>query len=429
MDTKVQASKPLVLYFHIHQPKRLRRIGFLDIGSGFEYFDEAMNAAIAQKAARECYLPVTAMLRDLCKDLKNVRLTFSISGVALEQFEKYTPEVIDSFRSLVATGCIEMLGETSHHTLASLTPNDEFPNQVREHTTLLEKYFNVRPNIFRNTELIYNNSIGARVAQLGFKGILCDDVDRVLLNKTHNAIYRHPWNRDFKILLRNNSLSDDIGFRFVTAAGKLDLEKYFNAIESSEGIVTLGLDYETFGEHQPASTGIIDFLKGLITKASQSDRIQMMTPTEAFKASNGNEKLDVTDFISWADEAKDISAWLENEIQNEAFMLLQSLEEQVKNSNNHELLDTWRNLQTSDHFYYMSTKNGPDGEVHAHFRPYNSPYEAYINYMNILNDFKLKLQRAQSHDLMESVEYERRHENVPKWAEKAQTDYHELTSR
>lgn len=429
LNSNNRSGKPLVFYFHIHQPRRLRRIGFLDIGSGFDYFNESFNADVARKAARECYLPVNAMLTKLCRELKNVRLTFSISGVALTQFERFVPEVIDSFRDLVKTGCVELLGETSHHTLASLTPNDEFPNQVREHTALLEKYFNVRPAVFRNTELIYNNSIGARVAQLGFKGILCDDVDRVVMHKSKHAVYRHPSDKEFKILLRNNTLSDDIGFRFITGTGKLDLDRYLKAIESCDGPVTIGVDYETFGEHQPASTGIIDFLEGLIRKASQSDRVKMMTPSEVFNGSKPEDKLDVTDFVSWADEAKDLSAWLENEIQNEAFMQMQNIEDQVRSSNSPELIDIWRNLQTSDHFYYMSTKGGPDGEVHSHFSPYNSPYEAYINYMNILNDFKLKLQQAPSHDPMESTEYERRHENVPTWAEKAQAEYHELTSR
>jgi alpha-amylase len=429
MDTKVEPGKPLVLYFHIHQPRRFKRIGFLDIGGDFDYFNESFNADITRKAARECYLPVNAMLTRLCGELKNVRLTFSISGVALTQFEKFAPAVIESFCALIDTGCVELLGETSHHTLASLTPNDEFPEQVREHTRLIERYFNVRPSVFRNTELIYNNSIGARVAQLGFKGILCDDVDRVLMHRNKHAVYRHPSNRDLKILLRNNTLSDDIGFRYITGTGKLDLDKYFMSIESTPGVVTLGLDYETFGEHKPASSGIIDFLQNMVVRASQSQHVKLMTPSDVISTVKAEGKLDIMEFVSWADEAKDLSAWLENEIQNEAFLLMQGVEDQVRNSGNHDLLDIWRNLQTSDHFYYMSTKSGPDGEVHSYFRPYNSPYEAYINYMNILNDFKLKLQHAPSHDPMESAEYERRHENVPTWAEKAQAEYHELTSR
>ncbi|HZY82467.1 MAG TPA: glycoside hydrolase family 57 protein [Cyclobacteriaceae bacterium] len=424
-----QPVKPLVLYFHVHQPRRLRRFGFLDIGDGHNYFNDSLNADIIQRTAQRCYLPVNDMLTNLCKALGNVRLTYSISGVVLGQFEKFAPEVIHSFQSLVNTGCVELLAETSHHSLASLMPNEEFPHQIEEHLNLIERHFHTRPTVFRNTELIYNNNIGARVAQLGFKGIICDDVDRVLMHNDHHAIYHHPSHRDFKILLRNNVLSDDIGFRFITGTGKLDLDRYFRSIESSIGVTTLAFDYETFGEHVPETAGIIDFLHDFIEKASRSNRVKLMTPTDVFSSVQANDKLDVPDFISWADEHKDLSAWLENDIQNEAFKMMQGLEEQVMKVNNPELTDTWRNLQTSDHFYYMSTKTAGDGEVHSYFSPYNSPYEAYINYMNILNDFKLKLQAAPPQNHTETTEHERRHEHTPNWAERAQADYHELTSR
>jgi alpha-amylase len=420
-------KKPLVISFHVHQPRRLRRVGFLDIGNDFDYFNDTLNEDVIKTIAHRCYLPVTHMLTKVCKELEDVRISFSISGIALMQFERYVPDVMQSFRALVDTGCVELLGETSHHSLACVMANDEFPNQVQEHAQLLERHFNVRPTIFRNTGLIYDNNIGARVAQLGFKGILCDDVDEVLMHKSHYATYHHPTNKDLTILLRNNTLSDDISFRFITGTGKLDIDRYFKALESAPGIVTLAVDYETFGEHQDDATGITGFLRQLITKATQSDHLKLMTPSEALSNWRAEGQLDVPNYTSWADESKDLSAWLGNEIQNEAFALLHGLEGDVKKLNNHDLLDVWRNLQTSDHFYYMSTKTGPDGEVNSHFSPYHSPYEAFINYMNILHDFKLKLQHTQSHNQMESVENERRHEHGPVWAEKAQADY--LTSR
>jgi alpha-amylase len=415
--------KPLVLFFHLHQPRRLRRVGFLDIGNNFDYFNDALNDDVIRTIAHRCYVPVTRMLTKLCKDLKNVKISFSTSGVALTQLEKFAPEVLQNFRALIDTGCVEVLSETSHHSLACIMPNDEFPGQIQEHSKMVERLFDVRPTVFRNTALIYNNNIGARVAQIGFKGIICEDVDEALMHRSHYATYQHPSNKDLTILLRNSTLSDDISFRYITGTGKLDVDRYFKIIESAPGIVTLGIDFETFGEHQPENTGINNFLRDFITKASMSEHVRLMTPSDVLSTSQAEYPLDIPEYTSWGDESKDLSAWLDNEMQHEAFNILLSMEDPVKNSNNHELLEIWRNLQTSDHFYYMSTKTGADGEVHARFSPYNSPYEAFINYMNILHDFKLKVQQVTSHDAMGSVEYERRHEHGPVWAERAQSDY------
>jgi len=423
------SAKSLVLYCNVHQPFRLRKVGFLDIGEEVSYFNHQLNETILQRIARTCYLPVNEMLKRLCEQHDNVRLTFSISGPAIKQFAMYAPEVLESFQALVATGKVELLGETSHHSLACLMPNDEFTQQVRDHSNLMLHYFGVQPTVFRNTELIYSNSIGSRVAALGFKGAVCDDVDRVLEGKRRTGVYRHPSERNFKILTRNNDLSDDIGFRFTDPHGLLDLKKYLRKIEQTEGVVALGFDYETFGEHKSLSTGIIDFLRDLIVNVASSKTMKMATPSEVFKENDPTEKFDSPDFISWADKDKDLSAWLGNEIQNEAFLFLQNLEEQVRSQTNVDILDTWRNLQTSDHLYYMSTKTHGDGEVHSYFSPYNSPYEAYINYMNILTDFQHKIQHSSHHDPTEVAEYERRHEPVPVWAERAQANYHELTSR
>lgn len=422
-------GKSIVLYFNVHQPFRLRKVGFLDIGDELKYFDDHVNEQILQRIARNCYLPVNEMLRRLATQHDNVRFTFSISGPAIRQFEKYAPEVLESFQALVATGKVEILGETSHHSLACLMPNDEFTEQIREHSNLMLHYFGVNPTIFRNTELIYSNSIGSRVATIGFKGAICDDVDRVLAGKQRTGVYRHPVVKDFKILTRHNELSDDIGFRYTTAEGNLDVGKYLKKVADAPGTITLGFDYETFGEHKSASSGIIDFLRDFIVNVGSSNNMKLATPSEVFKEITPTEKFDSPDFISWADKDKDLSAWLQNEIQNEAFLSIQNLQEIVKSSAKRETLDTWRNLQTSDHLYYMSTKTAGDGEVHSYFSPYNSPYEAYINYMNIVNDFEHKIHDAPSHESNEGIEFERRHEPVPVWAEKAQANYHEMTSR
>jgi alpha-amylase len=256
---------------------------------------------------------------------------------------------------------------------------------------------------------------------MGFRGIITE-------GKDHLGLYSHPYHSYFKILLRHNSLSEDIGHRFANNGG-LDVNEYFKRIEDSPGVTMLAMDYETFGEHASEDTGITKFLRDLILKVLSSDTVQLVTPSEVIKTNTISEKLDVPEFISWGDEGKDLSAWLENAIQNEAFLALQSIEDLVKKSGNREFLDTWRNLQTSDHFFYMSTKTNADGDMHSYFSHYNSPYEAYINYMNVLNDFRAKLQHAPAHDPMETLEFERRHEPVPHWAEKAQANYHELTSR
>ena len=389
---------PLVLYFHVHQPRRLKRLGFLDIGYGSEHFDDDLNDSIMRDAASRCYLPVNSMLTRLCKELKNVRVTFSISGIALKQFDMFAPDVLESFRTLINTGCVEILAETSHHSLTGLVSGDEFASQVREHSDLVEHYFNVKPVVFRNTELIYNNDIGARVAELGYNGIVCDDVSRVVRTKAKHAHYHHPDYKDLKILLRNNTLSDDISFRFLS----MDVQRYIDRIENTNGVVTLAMDYETFGEHQSEGTGVINFLRELVTTASNSHRVALMTPSDVFENHPVKGKLDVPESISWADEAKDLSAWLENDMQNEAFLIAHSLEDQVKQTNDPELIEHWRQLLTSDHFYYMSTKTGPDGEVHSSFSPYPSPHEAYINCMNVVNDFRLKVKQATPQEVIEA---------------------------
>jgi alpha-amylase len=413
LAANLQEARHLVLYFQVHQPMRLNKVNFLDIGRNPDYFNDSFNSDIINRTASNCYLQVNGMLARLIKEHDNIRLTFSISGVAIRQFEKFAPEVLESFKELHATGAVELLAETSHHSLSSLMPNDEFIEQVKDHVQLMNKHFGVTPSVFRNTELIYSNSIGSRVAHLGFKGILCDGVERVLKNRNTYGLYQHPVHDKFPILLRSNRLSDDIGFRFTQGPRKLDVDSYYQWLENTTGTVTLGLDYETFGEHQPGSTGIIKFLRELLIKAATTSSMTMATPSEVFESVKPEGKLDVPDFVSWADESKDISAWMENEMQKDAFQTLQTFEEEVRRSGDQELIDTWRNLQTSDHFYYMSTKGSDDGNVHSYFSHYDSPYEAFINYMNILSDFKLRLINTHAEPIERKTIVQR--ENVPSW--------------
>ena len=386
-------ERHVILYFQVHQPRRLRKLGFLDIGHTGDYFDEQLNKDIISRVSQNCYLPTNKMLRKLVEKFPQVKLCFSLSGVLIDQLEKYEPEALQSFKDLASTGAVEFLSETYYHSLSSLTPNEEFIIQVQAHRSLMEHHFGVYPEVFRNTELIYSNSIGSKVAQLGFKGILCDGVGRTLEGRSPYQLYRHPSQERFDILLRSNRLSDDIAFRFGNENSKFTVEdfcKWIYEVPGDESIVTLGMDYETFGEHFRASTGIVGFLEKLITKLNNDGLTKLTGPSTLFRKLHPHEKLDIHDFVSWADESKDISAWLGNDIQCDAFKTLQSLEESIMKTHNAAIIETWRNLQTSDHFYYMCTKGSADGNVHAYFSHYGSPYEAFINYMNTLTDLSLR---------------------------------------
>jgi alpha-amylase len=389
-------ARNVIFYFQVHQPRRLRHTRFFDIGSGMNCFDEQANRDIIERIALNCYLPTNAMLLNLIKKNPAIRIAFSISGIAIEQFEAYAPEVIDSFKALADTGAVEFLAETYYHSLAFMIPGHEFEIQVLKHADLIEKHFGKRPTVFRNTELIYNDDIGRRMASLGFRGIFTDGVRQVVKNnKSVNQLYQHPEESDLRIFLRNYMLSDDISFRFNQYGSRLTPEKYItwlSDIPAYDRIVNIALDYETFGEHQKRETGVVDFFKKLLTALSKSKTFRMLTPAEAIENLQPHSALSVPDFVSWADQERDLSAWLGNDMQRDAFKSMADLDRAVKSTNDNNILQHWRALQTSDHFYYMSTKTGSDGTVHNYFSPYPSPYEAFINYMNALTDFSVKLE-------------------------------------
>lgn len=276
-----------------------------------------------------------------------------------------------------------------------MIPGKEFETQVFKHAEKIYEHFGVRPVVFRNTELIYQNEIGKRISKFGFKGIIADGLERVLHQRSANHVFTHPEDDNLKILLRNYRLSDDIGFRFNHEGETLTPEKYISWLKNlpkTEEVVTLALDYETFGEHQKKETGIFRFLEGLFTSLANDKTFRMLTPCEAIDNLEAHSPLDAPQFISWADTERDLSAWLENEMQRDAFDSLLKMEYEVKSLEDEAVLDQWRSLQTSDHFYYMSTKKGSDGAVHNYFSPYRSPYEAFINYMNVITDLSMKLQ-------------------------------------
>lgn len=384
----------LNLYFQVHQPRRLRKFPFFDVGSDNSYFDDELNEKIVRRIAGECYLPANGLLLELIAMNPELKITFSVSGVALEQFEQFAPAVLKSFRQLAETGSVEFLGETYHHSLSYFISHEEFVEQISLHRRKLHKLLGVEPTFFRNTELIYSDDIGKTVADLGFAGMFIDGIPGVLHGRTPNALYRHP-HQDLVLFPRNYQLSDDIAFRYSDrnwSEWPLTGDKFARwlcAIPRHERFVSLGMDYETFGEHKKASSGIFDFLKVFVDAVTESNRFTFVTPSEAVRSVPAEQVISSERAISWADESRDLSAWLGNAMQRDAFDSLYKFHDTIIGNGNRRLIDAYRHLQTSDHFYYMSTKKDQDGAVHQYFSPYGSPYEAFMNYMNIVTDLEL----------------------------------------
>ena len=393
--------KTVCLYFQVHQPWRLKKYRFFNMGKDHNYLDDLLNRSIMQKVARQCYLPMNALLLKLIRENKGkFRCSFSITGIAIEQFRTYAPEVLESFKELAATGCVEFLAETYSHSLASLASKEDFTEQVKLHTALIKKEFGVKPTAFRNTELIYSDDIGAAVAEMGFRTMLAEGAKHVLGWKSPNYVYANAVNQKLRLLLRNYKLSDDIAFRFSNhqwpefplTADKFS--EWAHAANASGDLINLFMDYETFGEHQWESTGIFAFMEALPEVMLRTPGFAFITPSEAAARFEPVASLDVPHFMSWADAERDLTAWLGNDMQNDAIESVYRLEKAVKATGDPGVLRTWRRLQTSDHFYYMSTKWFSDGDVHSYFNPYGTPYDAYINYMNVLADFRLTLEAA-----------------------------------
>ncbi len=396
-------KKSIVFYFQVHQPTRLRLYRFFDIGKDSHYYDDFADRTILKRVVQKCYLPMNALLLDVIKSTKGAfKCAFSISGSVLEQMERYSPEVIDSFKALADTGCVEFLNETYYHSLASLANPAEFAHQVNKHRDLITRLFGTKTTTFRNTELIYNNGIGEQVHDLGYKTILTEGARHIMGWKSSNFVYSDKTRPEMKLLLRNYALSDDIAFRFSDRGWKdwpLTADKYVEKLKASaaEGdIVNLFMDYETFGEHQSASCGIFDFMRALPEAVLADGTFDFLTPGEAARTHAPVSTLDVPETISWADEERDVTAWLGNELQQDAYNKLYSLTEKLSILGDPVLWADFGHLQESDHFYYMCTKFFSDGEVHKYFNPYDTPYEAFINYMNVLSDFMIRVDDANS---------------------------------
>ncbi|HSW97839.1 MAG TPA: glycoside hydrolase family 57 protein [Candidatus Saccharimonadales bacterium] len=389
-------------YFQVHQPRRIKKYNIFHIGSDHEYFNDASetnlnNKRILEKVSNKCYLPTNAVLYDLVKEFPEFKISFSFSGVFLEQLEEYAPKVLESFQKLVATGNVEILSETYYHSLSFLHSKKEFKEQVDLHTKKIKKLFGKTPQIFRNTELIYNNELAQEIEKMGYKGIITEGADHILEWRSPNFVYQPKGTSAMKLLLKNYKLSDDVAFRFSSkewVEHPLTAPKYaqwVNAINGNGNILNLFMDYETFGEHQWEDTGIFDFLRALPKEILKHPDNSFVTPSEAIAAFPAMGEIDIPNYISWADVERDLSAWLSNDMQHDAMQKIYDLEDIIRKSGDQKLIDDWRYLQTSDHFYYMCTKWFNDGDVHKYFNPYESPYDAYISFMNVLSDITLRL--------------------------------------
>jgi len=383
-------------YFQVHQPFRLRRYSVFD--SDANYFDDYKNAELCRKVASRCYLPTNRLMLDLIHRYgKDFAVSYSITGVALEQFERWAPEVVDSFRALVDTGQVELLAETFYHSLAFLYSREEFREQVMAHTARMAEVFGVRPKVFRNTELIYNNDLAHFVEGLGFAGITAEGADHILGYRSPTFVYRPVGTDRIRLLLKNYRLSDDIAFRFSDRSWPewpLRAETFAKWVDQVNGngyVVNLFMDYETFGEHQWADSGIFAFMEHLPERILTGGKNQFMTLSAAVDAYEPVAELDIPHMVSWADMERDLSAWLGNAMQSNALHELYRMEDEVKAKGDPHLLHDWRRLQTSDHFYYMCTKWFADGDVHKYFNPYESPYDSYINFMNVLDNLRSRL--------------------------------------
>lgn len=385
----------LCLYFQVHQPFRIRPYPLFDIGKRTGYFDLQKNEDVMKKVAGKCYLPANKVILDLIHKHDDFKAAYSITGTALEQFSEYAPRVLESFEALAATGAVEFLSETSHHSLSFLFDKDEFAHQVSSHKKMVKEHFGQKPTVFRNTELIYSNEVAKAAEDLGYKAVLAEGWDGILGWRSPNYVYSAAGTKKMRLLLKNYRLSDDIAFRFSDknwSGHPLTAEKYADWLAPILGdSVNLFMDYETFGEHQWEDTGIFNFLRAL-PRAVSHHGISFTTPSALAKVAP-KETLDVPHYVSWADTERDTTAWLGNGLQQSASKKLYQLKESVLSSKDAALIDAWRKLTTSDHFYYMCTKWFADGDVHKYFNPHDSPYEAYITFMNILQDMEIAVKQ------------------------------------
>lgn len=397
-------KRAIVLYLHVHQPYRVRQYSVFDAGVSHDYFNEntydtrTNNERILRKVAEKSYIPTNRQLLELLYKYPDFKLSLSMTGTLLEQLQLWAPEALLSFQELIATGRVEVIGETYYHSLAFFYSRFEFEKQVRMHREKVKELFGVTPTVFRNTELAYNNDLAYWADEAGYKGILAEGWDPVLGWRSPNFVYKPAYTRVIRLLMKNYRLSDDVAFRFSNrnwSEWPLTADKFshwINELDRSD-IINLFMDYETFGEHQWEDSGIFDFLKHLPGEFLQRPGNTFMTPTEAIDSFDAMDSVDVPQTITWADTERDLTAWTGNRMQQEIMHKLYLLENDALATGDHQLIEDWRRLQTSDHVYYMCTKWFNDGDVHAYFSPYESPYDAFLYVMNAIRDLELRIRQ------------------------------------
>ncbi len=394
-------SKAIVLYLHVHQPFRIRHYTVFDTAVSHDYFaagydDQESNERILHKVAEKSYLPTNARLLQLLRDNPEFKLSLSITGTVIEQLEQWSPEALQSFKDLCATGRVEIVAETYHHSLAFFYSRAEFEMQVEMHKRKVQEVFGQTPQVFRNTELCYNNDVAYWADKAGYKGVLAEGWDPILDWRSPNFVYRPTYTNQVKLLMKNYKLSDDIAFRFGDqnwSGWPLTADKFAGWLNDDPNGTNFNLfmDYETFGEHQWEESGIFGFLSHLPNEWLKTEGNTFMTVSEVIDNFDPVDSVDVPQTITWADTERDLSAWLGNGMQAGSIQALYDLQDRITGSNDLVLIEDWRKLQTSDHFYYMCTKYFNDGDIHAYFSPYKTPYEAYINFMNAFHDLKFRL--------------------------------------
>lgn len=401
-------SRSIVLYLHVHQPLRVREYTIFDTAVNHDYFSDSSdtdrnNERIMRKVADKSYRPMNALLEKLLNKHPEFKISLSITGTFIEQAERWTPDVIESFQRLVATGRVEIVAETYYHSLAFFYSRDEFERQVELHKRKIKQLFGVETSVFRNTELAYNDELAHWADAYGFKGILAEGWDPILEWRSPNHVYRPKGAKNISLLLKNYKLSDDLAFRFGNKAWSewpLTSDKYHEWTTESASdspLINLFMDYETFGEHQWSDTGIFDFFESFIAKWLTNPENAFATASEVIASTDPVGEISMPNTVTWADSERDLTAWLGNSMQQEALRHLYDLEEGIIRSGDMRLLEDWRKLQTSDHVYYMCTKWFTDGDVHAYFSPYDSPYDAFLYFMNALRDVRFRLLEYQRH--------------------------------
>jgi alpha-amylase len=393
-------SKAIVLYLHVHQPFRVREYTIFDAGNSSEYFsahyhNRTSNERIMHKVAEKSYIPTNNRLLKLLRDYPDFKLSLSITGTAIEQMRLWAPHALESFQELTKTGRVEIVGETYHHSLAFFYDRSEFEHQVERHKKLIQSVFGQTPTAFRNTELAYNNDLAWWADKAGYKAILAEGWDPVLDWRSPNFVYQPTYTEgNIRLLLKNYKLSDDIAFRFGDQnweSWPLTADKFTHWLNESGDATNFNLfmDYETFGEHQWDESGIFDFLEHLPNHWLRQHGNTFKTVSEAADA-EPVDRVDMPNIVTWADTERDLSAWTGNPMQDQALRAIYQIKNSVFDSNNDSLIEDWRRMQTSDHFYYMCTKWFNDGDIHAYFSPYDNPYDAFIYYMNAWHDLRLR---------------------------------------